>query len=202
MYTGFHKGVSSIFSKRLTVSRWNFRGVIRGIFNRAKGNMDILLLLSILLLLPSLLQLIQYYCCYCCSYYYHYHYHTSTIKAKRMKMKIWQNIEGKFELNQKKLCASRLSKGRISRMDLGIKLELSENALSKEYISNIISTANCIKFKLPGLDEGNVQLTFRQCVNTTTTINIVLLLLILLLALLVLILLLWLLLQLCLRVWR
>ena len=38
------------------------------------------------------------------------------------------NIKGKFELNQKTLCACTLTKECISRIDLGIKLELSENA--------------------------------------------------------------------------
>ena len=38
------------------------------------------------------------------------------------------NIEGKFELNQKTLCVCTLSKKRISRIELSVKLELSGNA--------------------------------------------------------------------------
>ena len=38
------------------------------------------------------------------------------------------SIEGKFELNQKMLFACKLSQWCISRIDLGIKLELSESA--------------------------------------------------------------------------
>ena len=49
------------------------------------------------------------------------------LEATRMKVKIGQNIEGKFEINQNTPCACRMSKGRISRIDLGIKLNISEN---------------------------------------------------------------------------
>ena len=35
------------------------------------------------------------------------------------------------------------------------------------YISNVITMANCIKLKLLGLDERDVQLTKRQYFNTT-----------------------------------
>jgi hypothetical protein len=49
--------------------------------------------------------------------YYYYYYHTTIY-----------NIEREFELNLKTLCACTLSKERISRIDLGIKLELSEKA--------------------------------------------------------------------------
>ena len=52
----------------------------------------------------------------------------STVNAKRMKVNIWQNIEGEFELNQNTIRLCRLPKECISRMDLGIILELSENA--------------------------------------------------------------------------
>ena len=45
-----------------------------------------------------------------------------------MKVKILETIESEFELIQKTQCAFRLSKERISRIDLGIKLELSEKA--------------------------------------------------------------------------
>ena len=38
------------------------------------------------------------------------------------------DIEVKYELNQKTLSARTLSKERISRTDLGIKLQLLENA--------------------------------------------------------------------------
>ena len=46
------------------------------------------------------------------------------IKPTRINVEISQNIEGKFELKKKILCACRLSKGRVSRIDLGIKSEL------------------------------------------------------------------------------
>ena len=39
--------------------------------------------------------------------------------------------------------------------------------LSKGHIDNVIATANCIKLKLPGLDERDDQLTKRQYVYTT-----------------------------------
>jgi hypothetical protein len=39
--------------------------------------------------------------------------------------------------------------------------------LSNGHISNLIAMANCSKFKLPGLDERDVPLIKRQCVNTT-----------------------------------
>ena len=52
--------------------------------------------------------------------------------------------------------------------------------LSKGYIGNGIEAANCIKLKLPELDERNLQLTKRQYINTTAatsttaiTINII-----------------------------
>ena len=48
----------------------------------------------------------------------HYYYHTTPFTIMG---------EG-IELNQKTLCAFTLSKERISRIDLGIKLEISENA--------------------------------------------------------------------------
>ena len=38
-----------------------------------------------------------------------------------MKVKIGENIDGKFDLNQNKLSVCRLLKGPISRMDLCIK---------------------------------------------------------------------------------
>jgi len=40
--------------------------------------------------------------------------------------------------------------------------------LSKEYISYVIATANCIKLKPLGLDERLVLLIKRQYVNTVT----------------------------------
>ena len=75
----------------------------------------------------QLKQQLAYYCYYF-SYYHHYYYDASTIKDKSMKLNIGDNIELKFGLYQKTLCACRLSKRHISRMDMGIKLELSENA--------------------------------------------------------------------------
>ena len=44
-----------------------------------------------------------------------------------MKVKSLQNIEGEFELNKNTLSLCILSKGRTSRMNLSIKLKLSEN---------------------------------------------------------------------------
>ena len=58
---------------------------------------------------------------------------------------------------------------------IGIKISRSiwTYRLSKRYISNVISMANHVRLKLPGLDERNVLLTKRQYINTSTNSSIV-----------------------------
>ena len=58
-----------------------------------------------------------------------------------MKVKISLSINGEFELNQKILCADRSSKGRISRIDLGIKLNLSENTKKRKSMDKKVTYA-------------------------------------------------------------
>ena len=70
----------AIFLEWLTISRWKFQSIMKGMFNLPKANMWMLLLLLILLLLI----IIQHINCYYWFYYYHYYYGTSTTKAKCM----------------------------------------------------------------------------------------------------------------------
>ena len=119
-----YTGISAILFECITVSRWKFWSIMSGMFNIPKSNMYLLILLLILLQPLLLLLPIQCYCFYYCFYYY---CGISTIKAMHMEVNAWQNIEGKFELNKKTLCACRLPIGHISRMNLGIKPELSDN---------------------------------------------------------------------------
>ena len=60
---------------------------------------------------------------------------------------------------------------KVKSIEMKISRSICTYTLSKGHSSNVVAMGNCMKLKLPGLDERDVLLTKRQIRNTAAASN-------------------------------